>query len=267
MDIELIGNYLQEKLATVDAVNRAAQAVGVSQSTMYRLKSNPRAIQLGQIVDLTVAIGMPVDEAFSWLPSDFLAEERHRLAHEIEIAKTGGVRMSITPFFTVHAELPEVIDLTAVEMYDPAEWREKREANNAAREERRMLYEAGRYESREIINGHLYADVFFARKGRYLSMSEDLRNRQVENLIKSLKQKNVQRRVYLGYDLPIVTWFSTNTALLRVGEFSIEVKGARITKSIEDVFNEYFGRAHLKSKDDVESFLREPLDFFSKISS
>lgn len=264
MDIKLISNYLQEKLATVDAINHAAQAIGVSQSTMYRLKSNPRAIQLGQILNLTDAIGMPVDEAFSWLPSDFLAEERHRLANEIEVANTGGVRMSVTPFFTFHAELREVADLTAVEMYDPADWREKREATNTAREERKVLYESGGYESREIINGHLYAQVFFSRKGRYSPMSEDLRNRQIENLIKSLNQKNVQRRVYLGYDLPIITWYSTNTALLRIGEFSVEVKGAKITKSIEEVFNEYFALAHLKNKDDVENFLREPLAFLRK---
>lgn len=261
MDINLISGYLQDKLATVDAVNRAARAVGVSQSTMYRLKSNPRAIQLGQLADLTAAIGMPVDEAFSWLPSDFLAEERHRLAHEVEISKVGGIRMSVTPFFTVHAELPDVIDLTALDMYDANEWREKRVAYSAARRERKALYEAGRYESREIINGHCYANTFFARKGRYLSMSAELRNQQIEALIKTLHQSNVQRRVYLGYDLPVLTWFSIGVALVRFGEFSIEVKGAHITKSLESIFHEYFTRSQLKSRSDVETFLSNPTKF------
>lgn len=261
MDIELIGSYLQEKLATVDAVNRAATAAGVSQSTMYRLKSNPRQIQLGQLVELTAAIGMPVDEAFSWLPNDFLAEERHRLAHEVETAKVGGIRMSVTPFLTVHSEIPEVIDLTAIEMYEVSEWQAKRTAYHAARKERRALYEGGGYESREIINGHLYANVFFTRKGRYMPMSEELRNRQIESLIKTLGLPNVRRRVYLGYDLPIVTWFSINVAMMRVGEFSVQVTGPRLTKSLESVFNDYFSRSHLKSTSDVESFLKDPLSF------
>jgi hypothetical protein len=263
MNIELIGKYLQEKLSSVDAVNLAAGAVGVSQSTMYRLKSNPRSIQLGQLVDLTAAIGMPVDEAFSWLPNDFLAEERHRLHHEAVTAKVAGTRMSVTPFFTVHAEIPEVIDLTAIDMYDASEWSAKRTACHAVREERKALYIDGRYESREIINGHLYFHTFFACKGRYMAMSEGIRDRQVDALVKTLHQSNVQRRVYLGYDLPIITWFSINVALIRVGEFSVEVKGARLTKSLAGVFNDYFSRAHLKSKADVEAFLREPGKFIN----
>ena len=263
MDIDLIGNYLQEKLTTVELVNHAATAVGVSQSTMYRLKSNPRSMQLGQLVALTSAIGMPVDEAFSWLPSDFLAEERHRLHHEAETAKVAGMRMSVTPFFTVHAELPEVVDMTALDMYDARDWQVKRAAYHAARDERKTLYLNGSYESREIINGHLYANVFFARKGRYMPMSEETKAQQVDALVKTLQQGNVQRRVYLGYDLPIITWFSINVTLMRVGEFSVEVKGARLTKSIEDVFNDYFSRSHLKSKADVEAFFRDPGKFIS----
>jgi hypothetical protein len=261
MDIDLIGSYLQEKLTTVDAVNQAAAAVGVSRSTMYRLKSNPSSMQLGQLVALTSAFGMPVDETFSWLPTDFLAEERHRLHHEVVTARVAGTRMSVTPFFTVHAELPEVVDMTAIDLYEARDWQAKRQAYHAAREDRKTLYFNGSYESREIINGHLYANVFFARKGRYMPMSEETRDRQVDALVKTLQQGNVQRRIYLGYDLPIITWFSINVALMRVGEFSVEVKGARLTKSIEDVFNDYFSRAHLKSKADVEAFLRNPSKF------
>ena len=101
MDPDLIERYLQEHLTTIEAVDRAAGAVGVSRSTMYRLKANPRHIELGQLMELTRAIGMPIDETFSWLPNDFLAEERHRLGHEAQAAEASGLRMTVTPFFTV----------------------------------------------------------------------------------------------------------------------------------------------------------------------
>ncbi|MCB1947177.1 MAG: hypothetical protein KDF55_16775 [Thauera sp.] len=258
MDPDLIERYLQEHLTTIEAVDRAAGAVGVSRSTMYRLKANPRHIELGQLMELTRAIGMPIDETFSWLPNDFLAEERHRLGHEAQAAEASGLRMTVTPFFTVHAELPSVIDLTAVEQYEAGEWLAKRAQYHAERAKRRSLYESGRYESREIINGNLYRSVFFARKSRYAAMSEELKAQQVEALVQSLHLPHVSRRVYLGYDLPIVTWYSVNVAMLRVGEFSVQVSGPRLTKALKDVFNDYFARAELKGKRDVEAFLRDP---------
>lgn len=260
MNSQLIRNFLREQLGTTEAVNRAAAAIGVSQATMYRYKSNPESMQLGHFMKLADTIGFPVSEQAAWLPKDFLPEERHRLRHEQLIAKQQGSRMVVTPYFTVNAELPEITELTAEDIYGSTSRRLLPEYMSA-RAERKSLYDSETYSSKEIINGHLYAD-FFHRKNRFRAIPEKNILQQIDALINSLHRTKVHRRIYLGHDLPIITWYSIGVALVRFGEFTIELTGETLTRAVEDVFNDFYGRCAIKQVSEVEAFLRNPDDFF-----
>lgn len=214
---------------------------------------------------LTSILGQPVNDEAIWLSKEFLSEERHRLKYEQLIAKQGGERLTVTPYFTVNVELPRITELTAETFYG-ATYRQYFSDYLKIREERRRLYVEQSYSSTEIINGHLYA-IFFQRQKVFQGISEKEKNQQIDAILKSLQFSNVQRRVYLGYDLPIVTWYSAGTALLRFDEFTIEVTGDKFLQDIKNVFYDFYSRCELKSSESVENFIRNPLPFISNVQN
>ena len=157
MDVELIGNFLNERLTTRKAVEEAADIIGVSTATMYRYKSNPDAISLGQICKLSQRLGLPLANGAVWTQDSILGSERRRLQLETELAKENGTRLITIPAYTVNDELPEITRMLLQEDYGAEAKRFDAEVLGI-RAERRRLYESGRYESWEIWNGYGYLD-------------------------------------------------------------------------------------------------------------
>lgn len=259
MNIEQIKQHMQRELGTLEQLVKVAEKIGVSQATMYRFKSNPEAMQLGHFLKLTELIGFPTSEDIAWLPKEFVPEEEYRLKHESAVAKVNGSRMTVTPFFSVNVELPEITKITAEEIYGVSANRGM-DLYLEARKKRKDLYLNSKYKSKEIINGYLYLE-FFRREKMHRGISESQKEKQIQEIIKSMDLESVQRRVYFGHDLPLITWYSTGVALLRFGQFTIQVTGSILTDAAADIFNEYYLKCDLKNNEDVKDFIKNPIAF------
>ena len=237
MDLGLIGNFLNERLTSRKAVEEAADVIGVSIATMYRYKSSPDAISLGQICKLSQRLGLPLAHGAVWTQDSIVGSERRRLQLEIELAKTGGTRLTTIPAYTVNDELPEVTQLLLQEDYGAKAKRFDAEVL-AVRAERRMLYESGKYVSWEIWNGYGYLD-FLNGRGRYRSIPAELRQAQIDQFVASSSRTGVHRFLYLTHS-PELPMFGCHTppgiVLVRVEDIHLEFQTRNLVQSFEETF-------------------------------
>lgn len=256
MDIELISNFLNERLGTRQAVEEAAGVIGVSAATMYRYKANPDSISLGQICKLSQYLGLPLAGGAVWTQDSILGSERRRLQLETELAKNSGTRLITIPAYTVNDELPEITRLLLQEDYGAEAKRFDAEVLGI-RAERQRLYEAGAYESWEIWNGYGYLD-FLNGRGRFRSIPADLRKSQIEKFIVSTGRKNVKRFVYLTHS-PELPMFGCHTppgiVLVRVEDIHLEFQARHLVKSFEATFDNLRRSSAMSTVEQFTNFL------------
>lgn len=238
MDIELISNFLNDRLSTRKAVEEAAEIIGVSAATMYRYKAHPDSISLGQISKLSVRLGLPLAGGAVWTQDSILGSERRRLQLETALAENGGTRLITIPSYTVNDELPEITRLLLQEDYGAEAKRFDAEVLGV-RAERQRLYQSAQYESWEVWNGYGFLD-FLNGHGRYRSIPKDLREAQVKKFIESSGRPNVHRFVYMTHS-PELPMFGCHTppgiALVRVDDIHLEFQASHLVKSFEETFD------------------------------
>ena len=255
MDVEIVRNLLKDRLPTAELANEAAERIGVSVATMYRYKKDPQSIPFGKLVTLGKYLGFPIGGSAAWSRSDVLASERRRYELEAGVAAIHGTRYIVTPSFTVTCELPEFTE----QLWDFDYGTRQRDVMTKymdLRKQRCELYKRGAYESVEIFIGAGYED-FLHRRGRFRGVSEELRNKQLEQITRSLEYPHVHRRVYLKNtpELPIFSCYSTDIAVIRVDDFTVEFNGPDTAKELIEIFNEYYDGADLKTAEEVREFL------------
>lgn len=258
MDLELIGSFLNDRLATRKAVEEAAEVIGVSAATMYRYKANPDAISLGQICKLSQRLGLPLAGGAVWTQESILGSERRRLQLETELAKAGGTRLITIPAYTVNDELPEITRLLLQEDYG-AEAKQFDAEVLGVRAERRRLYESASYESWEIWNGFGYLD-FLNGRGRFRSIPADLREAQIQKFVESSGRSNVHRFVYMNHspDLPMFGCHSPpGVVLVRVEDIHLEFQDRHLVGSFEETFDKLRRSATISSPEQFTAFVRK----------
>lgn len=264
MNLDALKARLQEVLRTTEAVATAAKHIDVSPATLYRYKANPEQLPLGKFIALVEHLGLPVAEHSVLLPPQFVDAERHRLSHERAIAAQGGKgeRLSVTPFFPVTTEIPQITAHVAESTFG-APNRHQFPEYFAARAERVALYMQRRYNSIEIINAYCYRS-FFNRSvdAEYAALTQNMRDSQVERLAETNQWDNVTRRIYFGHELPYITAYSDGSAIPRIDEFTLEVTGERMVTDLKSIFFKYFNACKVKARDDVTRFLQDPNLFF-----
>ncbi|MBU1495166.1 MAG: hypothetical protein KJ956_14510 [Actinobacteria bacterium] len=249
---------LKTRLDTRERVERAANAIGVSAATLYRYKSAPENIPLGKLSALNDLLGFSLGDGATWVRSEFIEAEERREALEASIA-AGGMRLVVTPAFSVNAQLPDVT--RAVMDFDHGVHRRSDfERYLAIRQQRRELYLSGDYESLEIIDAASYVD-FFEGRGRYRSLSDDLRRKQIDELVRTTRLDHVVRRVYVRStpELPIVSWYSTGTVVARLDDFVIEFTNRDAVDELATIVSRFYGSAEIQAVDQVEEFLLSPV--------
>ncbi len=258
MNVDLFKRVLEERLTTRDLVAAAAQAVDVSIATMYRYKSDPAVIPFGKIVTLGKYLAFPIEGTVAWSRADVLQGEHRRLELEQRVSQAGGRRFTVTPSYTVAAELPEMT--RGLWQFDyPSREGGEFEQYLELRAQRRKLYLDGKYNSLEIITAGGYRDFFFG-EGRFTGIPKALRDKQVAELLKSLKLPHVQRRVYTQNtpEVPVITCYSTAIAVIRVDDITIEFNDSPKVSELIEVFDYYFKEASIAAKDEIADFLRNP---------
>jgi len=258
MDIQLVGNFLNERLTTRKAVEEAASIIGVSTATMYRYKSTPDAISLGQMCKLSRSLGLPLANGAVWTQDSILGSERRRLSLEAELAKNGGTRLITIPAYTVNDELPEITRLLLQVDYG-AEAKRLADDVLRIRAERQELYETAKYESWEIWNGFGYLD-FLNGRGRYRSVPTELRLAQINKLVASTSRANIHRFLYMTHS-PELPMFGCHTppgvALIRVDDIHLEFQAPDLVKSFEQTFENLRRASTTSTVDQFTSFLQK----------
>lgn len=261
MDIELISNFLNDRLSTRKAVEDAAEIIGVSVATMYRYKANPDAISLGQISKLSQKLGLPLAGGAVWTQDSILGSERRRLQLEAELAKSGGTRLITIPAYTVNDELSEITRLLLAEDYGAEAKRFEAEVLGV-RAERQRLYDAAQYESWEIWNGFGYLD-FLNGRGRYRSIPAYLRKAQVKRFIESSGRSNVHRFVHMSHS-PELPMFGCHTppgiVLIRVEDIHLEFQARHLVKSFKETFDALRRASSTSTVEQFVSFLRTSVE-------
>lgn len=258
MDLGLIRNFLNQRLSTRKAVEEAAEIIGVSTATMYRYKSTPEIISLGQICKLSQQLGLPLAGGAVWTDASIMSSERRRLELESDIAKFQGTRLITIPAYTVNDELPEITRLLLLEDYGADAQRFDAELLGV-RAERARLYQNASYESWELWNGFGYRD-FVNGRGRYRSIPEDLRKAQIEIFIETSKRPNIHRFIYLAHtpELPMFGCHNpANVALVRVDDIHLEFQDTQLVKSFEDTFEKLRRSSATATVEQFTAFLRD----------
>lgn len=259
MNIEIVKRLLRERLSTAQLVEVAATKIEVSVATLYRYKKDPAAMPFGKLVELGKHLGFPIGGSATWSRMDVIAGERRRLELEEATADAKGRRCIVTPSFPVTCELDQFTQCLWDNDYGARD-RNRLKEYQQLRKRRTELYSSGRFESVEIINGAGYLD-FLKGTGRFRSVPERLRKSQQEKIVASLKFPNIHRRVYLKStpELPVFSWFSTDTAIIRVDDFTVEFQGPETCNELRDIFDDYFDSADLKTNEEVRDFLAGPV--------
>jgi len=258
MDIELINGLFRSRLGGTEQMKAAAKLLNISLATLYRYKKTPEAIPVGKLKKLSQHFGYPIDSTATWSKTDILAGEQRRLELEQQVARPGGRRYVVTPSFTVTCELPELTRQLWEFDYGTRPEQELREYLRI-RADRRELYQRSAYESFEIVIGGSYSDFFYGR-GRFKGISNEVRKRQIEQILSTFDHEHVHRRVYLEHtpEVPVLLCYSSQIAVLRADDFVVEFSGLTVTKQLLDIFNQYYKDAHLKSPDEVRKFFKAP---------
>lgn len=257
MDINRVRNLLHERLATTEQVKKVAEKTGISAATIYRYKAAPESIPLGKLIALSEVLGFPLGDSATWFKTEFVDSERRRLELEKSIAN-GSKRLVVTPTFTINAQIPEYTEYVMRFDYG-ARSLDRLPEYLELRQERRVLYEKGSYISYEIISGSSYCDFYF-RRSKFRGITKELRDKQVKNLLRTLDLNHIHRRVYLKRtpELPIVSIYSGNIAIVRADDFVIEFQGEGIPGELTNIFHKFFDTADLKSYEEVAKFLKNP---------
>ncbi len=248
---------MASRLNTRERVEHAADAIGVSVATLYRYKTAPETIPLGKVMALNDILGYSLGDGATWNRREFIEAEARRAELE-ELIANGGTRVSVTPAFSVNAQLPEVT--RAVMDFDHGVHRRSDFDEYAElRQHRRELYLASNYESFEVINARVYED-FFAGRGRYRSIGRDLRDRQIEELLRTSDLEHVNRRIYTRAtpELPIISWYSSGIVVSRIDDLVIEFVNRDAVDELAMIVDRFWKSTDIQSPDEVQSFLSDP---------
>ena len=136
------------------------------------------------------------------------------------------------------------------------------EAYASVRQKRQSLYLSGRYQSFELIVASCYRD-FFERRGRFKGISDRIWTSQHQAIVETAALPHVHRRVYLRNtpELPVFTCYSTNSAVVRVDDFTVEFGGPGVVSELVEIFIGYFEKAEVRTDAEVRSFLESPISF------
>jgi hypothetical protein len=262
MDLTAIKSFLDESFNTKSSVQEAADVIGVSVATMYRYKSNPETIGLGQISRLATHFGLPLTSGAAWAKTSVVEAERRRLTLESSLARKGtqGRRLITLPAYTVNSELPEVTRWVLKADYGTRAASLEAEIMKIRRE-RTRLYDQHSYESWEIWNGFGYHEFFHAR-GRFSSIPATLRTAQIRRFVESSTEPTRHRFVYLR-NTPELPMFGCHVppgiALVRVDDIHLESQDPTLVESFEKTFNDYREKCVTTTTDQFVSFLENPV--------
>jgi len=257
MDTKIIKSFLNERLSTREATEEAAAVAGVSVATMYRYKSNPEGMGVGTLAKLSEHIGLPLSNGVSWNRMNILGSERRRLTLERVAATAGGARFTTVAPYTVNSELPEITKILLEFDYGTRATAFEAEVL-AIRLERAQLYDSDLYDSWEIWSGAGYAD-FFAGRGRFAAISEQLRQKQITAFVESSMNQKRHRYFYTLPDLPAFGCYSSSgVALVRVDDIHLEFQEPALVLNFEETFNELLDKCHTKTRDEFVTFLSDP---------
>lgn len=263
MDLGVIKSFLDDRLTTKVAVQRAAEVMGVSSATMYRYKANPEAMGLGHLVRLSGHLGLPLTNGAAWSKTSIVESERRRLDLESTLVrgKAEGRRLVTVPAYTVNSEISEVSDLILQADYGTRMTAIGAELT-AIRAERSRLYDDPGYESWEIWNGFGYMDFFHGRD-RFKSIPAESREAQIRHFIDSSENPKRHRFVYLRHspDLPMFGCYTPEgVVLVRIDDIHLEFRDSALFDSFEDTFNDFRQRCVTVTREDFISFLKDPRD-------
>jgi len=255
VNIELLKTFLRERLHTAELAEQAAGHIGVSLATMYRYKKSPESIPFGKLMALGKFLGFPIGVSAAWSRADVVAGERRRLELEVAVAAASGRRYVVSPSFPVTCELPDFTERMWDIDYGVRQNNRKLDYLEL-RQHRNVLYEKGEYESIELLIGSGYRD-FLKGCGRFHGVGDDLRQQQLAAILRSLESSHIHRRIYLKHtpELPVFSCYSTDVAVIRVDDFTVEFSGAETTNELLDIFNDYYDNADIKTPGEVKEFL------------
>ncbi len=255
MDTVVLKNFLNERLSTKQDVKEAADAVGVSIATLYRYKADPSLMGLGTFNALSSHLGLPMQEGAIWLKDDIIGGERRRLSLEKAVAEVHGTRFTTTSPYTVNVELSDITKQLLLYYYG-TKAPQIEDTVLSIRDERKRLYDE--YETWEIWSAHGYKD-FFHGKRRFKSISEKLRQAQIEEFIESSYNPKRHRFMADSTELPIFSCFMpVNVVLVRIDDIYIESRSPEIVESFKETFNDLVLSCMTKNIEQFVDFLKNP---------
>lgn len=259
MDINVIRDFLEQRLPTKAAVEEAASAAGVSAATMYRYKSNPEGMGLGTLIRLNECLGLPLENGAAWSKADIISSEYRRLSLEKAIAGNGGSRYTTVSPYTVNSELEPLTRALIRADYGTRAPQIENEILRI-RASRQQLYDSCAYASWEIWNGNGYLDFFHGR-GRFNQIPADLRKAQVKTFIESSRSENRHRFIYMN-NCPELPMFGAYTpsgiALVRIEDIHLEYQAPALVKSFQETFDELLTRCVTRTTDQFIDFISNP---------
>jgi hypothetical protein len=228
---------------------------------MYRYKSHPEAIGLGQLSQLASHLGLPLANGAAWAKTSVVEAERRRLSLESAMAADSeGRRLVTVPAYTHNCELPEITQLILKADYGTRAPAMEREIADI-RKERARLYDEAMYESWEIWNGFGYHDFFHGRD-RFKSIPLALRKAQIKRFVQTSDHPRRHRFVYLRHtpDLPMFVCHSPpGTTLIRIDDIHLEFQDPVLVESFEKTFNDYRALCATTTVEQFTSFLENPV--------
>lgn len=259
MDPTIIKSFMQERLTTKEEVARAARAVGVSTSTLYRYKSNPEDMGLGVLAKLKDILGLPLENGAAWSKAKVIETERRRLQLEQTCAKEGGARYTTVAPYTVNSELAEITQLLLRTDYGTQTATLEKELLEV-RQARSALYEASEYESWEIWDAYGYGDFFHGRC-RFKSIDKSVRDRQIAAFVESSRQTKRHRFIYRSHcpSLPMFGVYQPQgVALVRVEDIHIEFQTPELVRSFRDTFDDLLSQCATRTSEQFIQFITSP---------
>lgn len=259
MDLNIIKDFLDQRLQTKAAVEEAAVSAGVSPATMYRYKANPAGMGLGTLIRLTESLGLPLESGAAWSKVDIVSSESRRLELERSVAAESGDRYTTVSPYTVNSELESVTRILLRADYGTRAPQLEETIVNI-RAQRQRLYESTTYTSWEIWNGFGYLD-FFNGRGRFKEIPEKLRKAQIEKFVETSKSASCHRFIYMRNcpDLPMFGVYSPpGISLVRVEDIHLEHQAPQLVKSFRDTFDEILLRCSTKTTEQFIDFITNP---------
>lgn len=241
-------------------MHEVASVLGVSLATAYRYRKSPSDMSIASLERLSSHFRIPVSMNLLYREDDVLAAEEARLKLEEEIADLGGSRFVTTPHFTVNCEIEAFTKELFYAQYGNRFSDSEIAEYVSLRTRRRRLYLSGSYKSEEIVNGPSYIDFFYGR-GVFESVSKQVRDRQLDEVLNTSILPFVSRKIYTTVtpELPTILNYSSSKAIIRVEDLTIFFTDEDWQETVR-VLRSYANKAEFAAPELSRAFFANPLN-------